>query len=450
MERRSVETIAAIATAPGRGAIGVVRVSGTRALGVLTGLTGALIPPRTAVLARFRDRDGRTIDQGLTLYFAGPHSYTGEDLVEFQAHGGTVVLEALLQRCMELGARLAQPGEFTERAFLAGKIDLAQAEAVADLIDASSRGAMRAAARSLTGEFSTAIQALSQELRGVRVLLEAAIDFPEEDIDVVARYDLLTRLDKVREQLENVIERARLGHILRDGLQVAIAGEPNVGKSSLLNRLVGDDIAIVTDVPGTTRDAIRTTLEIEGIPVHITDTAGLRETEEAVESLGIERALAVLRKADLVLIVIDARNETEASVDEVMRWTTLPESVLIVRNKIDLVGEDPSDCMVRGRRVVSLSARAGVGLDMLARALVEMGGWRAELSEGVFMARSRHLEALQGALIHVYNGVDDRGLGVEVVAEELRYAEASLDVITGQRSSDELLGDIFSRFCIGK
>lgn len=450
MELRSADTIAAIATAPGRGAIGIVRVSGPHTRQVLLGLAGTVPSPRHASLTRFRDPQGATIDQGISLFFPGPHSYTGEDLAELQAHGGPVVLQSLLSRCVDLGARIAKPGEFTERAYHAGKLDLAQAEAVSDLIDASSRGAARAAARSLSGTFSIEIRELSDELRTLRILVEAAIDFPEEDIDVVKTYEVATRIEGLSLKLESLIKRARQGRMLREGLHVVLAGEPNVGKSSLLNRLAREEVAIVTDIPGTTRDAIRVSIELEGIPIHVTDTAGLRETDETIERIGIEKTRRVLREADAALIVVDAREDVRSAVGRVLRQTALPDAMLVIRNKMDLLAGEASETVQQGMRVLAVSAATGEGIEGLGRALLELGGWDAGLSETVFIARSRHVEALQRSLFHVLQGGELLHQGVDMAAEEFRYAEDALNEIIGWRSPDHLLGDIFSHFCLGK
>lgn len=437
------DTIAAIATPPGRGGIGVVRVSGPRVPDIARGVLGRLPRPRYATLAEFRDARGQVMDQGLALYFVAPHSYTGEDVLELHGHGGPAVLHLLLGRCLELGARLAEPGEFTRRAFLNDKLDLAQAEAVADLIDAASAQAARSAARSLSGEFSRAVNALGQRLVELRMLVEASLDFPEEDIDFLATADVATKLAALAAELEALRRRAHQGRLLQEGLTIVLVGQPNVGKSSLLNRLAGEEIALVTPVPGTTRDTVRERILVEGIPLHVIDTAGLRETEDEVERLGQARTWAAVEKADLVLVIADARAGLNA--EEAAITARLPPRlpVLTVYNKIDLTGEAPRSTA----EAVWLSALTGAGIDFLHERLLAMAGWE-QLSEDVLSARERHLAALRRAEAHVAAAAQVQA--PELLAEELRLAQEALGEITGEFTADDLLGEIFARFCIGK
>lgn len=440
------DTIAAIATAPGRGGIGVVRVSGPQAGLIATAMAGSLPIPRLAALRNFRDEHGAVIDQGLLLWFPAPDSFTGEDVIEFQGHGGPVVLDQLLKRIVSLGARLARPGEFTERAFLNDRLDLAQAEAVADLIDAGSAHAARAAMRSLQGEFSARIHALVEALIETRVHVEAAIDFPEEEVDFLSDAALHERIDALRESFRKVLSGAQQGRLLRDGMTVVIAGPPNAGKSSLLNALAGTDAAIVTDIPGTTRDVLRERINIDGLPINVVDTAGLRESPDVVEAEGIRRARLEIGRADRVLLVMDTR-EDEPAVEDLP--PQLP--VTLIRNKIDLSGESPGVAEENGRTCVRLSARTGEGLDLLRQHLKNAVDYHAEGSDD-FIARRRHLEALERAANHLEQGVTalETARAGEILAEELRLAQQALGEITGEFSSDDLLGRIFSSFCIGK
>jgi tRNA modification GTPase len=447
----SADTIAAIATAPGRGGVGVIRISGSNLLPFALALTGKTPKPRHATLADFRAADGAAVDSGILLFFPGPHSFTGEDVLELQGHGGPVVMQMLLARCLDLGARLAEPGEFSRRAFLNGKLDLAQAEAVADLIDAATASAARSAVRSLQGEFSEAIHALTDELINLRMLVEATLDFPEEDIDFLKAADAFGRLERLQRKLAEIFDRAGQGKLLQAGLHVVLAGQPNVGKSSLLNRLAGDDLAIVTPVAGTTRDALRSTIQIEGIPLHIIDTAGLRETEDEVEKIGIERSWREIERADVVLLLVDARSGVGAADREIL--ARLPERLkrVTVYNKIDLSGavaerHDEADGVA-----ISLSAKANQGIDLLRSELLRIAGWHP--AEDVFIARERHLRALADAQEHIAAAsrvVESKLPALELFAEELRLAQRALGQITGEFSADDLLGVIFSRFCIGK
>jgi tRNA modification GTPase len=432
------ETIAAIATPAGRGGIGVVRLSGAAVPEISKKLLGRLPAARHATVALFRDARGERIDEGIALYFPAPHSYTGEPVLELHGHGGPVVMQQLLAACVEAGARLAEPGEFTRRAFLEGKLDLAQAEAVADLIDAASREAARSALRSLSGEFSAAIDALKTELIELRALTEAMLDFPEEDVDAVHRDDAASRLARVKAQLEAVLAKSRQGSLLRSGIHVVIAGRPNVGKSSLLNRLAGEERAIVTPIAGTTRDALREPIQIEGVPLIVVDTAGLRAATDLVEQLGIERTQRELERADLVLAV------REAGVPD-LPLEDLPAQAqrIDVYNKADLV---PGFRAPPG--AIAVSAKTGQGLDVLRRAILAAAGWTST-GESVFLARERHLLALERARTHLEAAAAQLPRW-EFFAEELRQAHVALGAITGEFTADDLLGEIFSRFCIGK
>ena len=473
MLARHHDPIAAIATAPGRGAVGIVRVSG-KGLGVLVeALCGRTLRPREATYLPFRDAVGQPIDQGLALFFPAPHSYTGEDVLELQAHGGPVVLQLLLARCLEAGAqahpatgqpalpglRVAQPGEFTERAFLNDKIDLAQAEAIADLIDASTTAAARSASRSLTGAFSHEIHALRDALIHLRMLVEATLDFPEEEIDFLRKADARGQLLNLKQTLSQVMQRARQGALLREGIKVVIAGQPNAGKSSLLNALAGAELAIVTPIAGTTRDKVQQTIQIEGVPLHIIDTAGLRDSDDEVERIGIARAWDEIAGADAVLFLHDlARRDAMdyRAADAVIESTLaekLPSSVPVIDvwNKVDCVpgAAQPASA---GRAAVHLSARTGEGLDALRRILLEVAGWQSA-PEGVYIARARHVQALRTVQQHLEEAaaqLDALGPALDLLAEELRLAQNALSSITGEFSSDDLLGVIFSSFCIGK
>ena len=439
------DTIAAIATAPGRGGIGVVRVSGAGLGAFALALCGRAPRPRTAHFTRFLDEHERPIDEGVLLYFAAPASFTGEDVIELQGPGGPVVMQMLLERCLQLGARLAEPGEFTRRAFLNGKLDLAQAEGVADLIEASTAAAARSAVRSLSGQFSEEVHRITDALIDLRMLVEATLDFPEEEIDFLERARAMPRLEGIREALEGVLDRARQGALLRSGLNVVLVGAPNVGKSSLLNQLAGEERAIVTDVAGTTRDALRETIQIEGIPLHIIDTAGLRDTEDRVERIGIERTWREIARADVILHLVEAGVATEVDLDE-----SLPQGVerIVVANKIDLVGLPPGRVEAGGRVRLQVSARSGEGVELVRQELLRIAGWHAH-GEDVILARERHLLALREALRHVEAAGTQLG-ALELFAEELRLAQEELGTITGEFSADDLLGVIFSRFCIGK
>ncbi len=447
----STDTIVARATPPGRGGIAIVRVSGTGVAEIASAILGSLPRPRAAVLRAFRDARGEAIDGGIAIYFPAPHSFTGEAVLELHGHGGPLVTDLLVARAVELGARLAQPGEFSQRAFLNDKLDLAQAEAIADLIDSGSTEAARAALRSLQGEFSAMVQGLTEELTELRMYVEAAIDFPEEEIDFLADEQLTQRLARVMGHFEAVASAARQGQLLRDGMTVVIAGAPNAGKSSLLNRLAGYDAAIVTEIPGTTRDVLRERIAIDGMPLHVIDTAGLREVRDVVEEEGIRRARAEMSRADRILFVVDAAADGEARSFAAER-ERLPVAVpvTLILNKCDLTRTLPRLEASAPPRM-HLSATSGAGVDLLREHLKEsMGFLPAEA--GSVSARRRHLDALARARRHVELGGEqlrDRRAG-ELMAEELRQAQIALGEITGVVTSDELLGRIFASFCIGK
>ena len=442
------ETIAAIATAAGRGGIGIVRVSGTGLDAIIRGVIGRPLSSRIAQRADFLDAQRAVIDQGIALYFPAPASYTGEDVLELQGHGGPVVLREILNRCVALGARLARPGEFTERAFLNGKLDLAQAESVADLIDATTAAAARSALRSLQGAFSEEIESLSRAVLELRMLVEATLDFPEEEIDALSQAELKGQLAAVSDRLERVFEAARQGSFLRAGIHVVLVGQPNVGKSSLLNRLAGEDLAIVTDVPGTTRDLIRQSINLEGVPAHVIDTAGLRKSKDPVELAGMSRAWSAIEKGDVVVVLMDARQGEGAEDRDILERLPGRLPCLRVMNKIDLlVDGSPRESMERGR-TIWLSAKTGAGVDLLRHAILDSVGWQAD-GEALYMARERHLEALSAVRSHL-NRAATQLPSLELLAEDLRLAQESLGTITGQVTSEDLLGQIFSRFCIGK
>ena len=440
---RSPDLIAAIATAPGRGGVGVIRVSGADISPLAIAMLGRLPEARHATFSRFLDGNGAVLDEGIALHFVAPHSFTGEQVLELQGHGGPVVLNLVLQRCVELGARLAEPGEFTRRAYLNGKLDLAQAEAVADLIDAVSDEAARSAVRSLSGAFSARIAELVEALTRLRMLVEATLDFPEEEIDFLQQADAFGRLDRIDASLQAVRAQARQGALLREGLTVVLIGQPNVGKSSLLNQLAGFDAAIVTEIAGTTRDTVREAIQIRGVPLHIIDTAGLRDTDDTVEKIGIARTWAAVEKADVALLLVDAAHGLSASEATILQ--RLPEVTrLTIHNKIDVTKEVPR---VRGNEIW-LSAKTGDGVELLRDKLLESAGWQAA-GEGAFMARARHLDALARGAHHLM-AARELAAQLELFAEELRLAQVALSEITGEFTSDDLLGEIFSTFCIGK
>jgi len=446
------DTIVAAATPPGRGGVGVVRLSGPKTPEIAATLLGELPAARHATLAHFLDASGQPIDIGIALFFPAPASYTGEHVLELQGHGGPVLLETLVARCMELGARRARPGEFTERAFHNDKIDLAQAEAVADLIDAGSREAARAAMRSLQGEFSGMVQGLTDALIDLRTYVEAAIDFPEEEVDFLADAELAERLASVRGHFDAVTAAAGQGRLLRDGLTVVLAGRPNSGKSSLLNRLAGYDAAIVTAVPGTTRDVLRERIDIDGLPLHVLDTAGLRDSDDAVEREGVRRAAAEMTRADRVLFVVDsAADPLGRAFDEERARLPADTPVTLVFNKVDLAAGLPVDDTISGPPRIHVSALTGTGLDQLRAHLKSCVSFQTA-GNGSISARRRHLEALARARVCVETAareLQQRRAG-ELIAEELRLGQRALEEVTGIFTADDLLGRIFGSFCIGK
>ena len=448
------DTIVAQATAPGRGSVGIVRVSGPKARLIAKTLVHQELTPRHAHFLPFFDQKGQTIDEGLALFFPGPNSFTGEDVLELQGHGGPVILDLLIKEITHHGIRLARPGEFSERAFLNDKLDLAQAEAIADLIDSASEEAARSAVRSLQGAFSNRVHELTEELIRLRIYVEAAIDFPEEEIDFLSDGKVATDLEQVITKLSTVFAEARQGTLLRDGMSVVIAGRPNAGKSSLLNALSGRDSAIVTDIAGTTRDVLREHIHIDGMPLHIIDTAGLRDSEDVVEQIGVKRAFDEIAQADLVLLMVDSTTTQATAPHDI--WPEfvdrLPsgEKITVVRNKIDLSQEEAG--MTEGEfPVIRLCANTGSGVDLLRDHLKACMGYTGT-GEGGFSARRRHIDALEKARDSLEQGKAQlHGMGAgELLAEDLRMAQQALGEITGEFSSDDLLGRIFSSFCIGK
>lgn len=444
----TADTIAAVATALGRAGIGVVRVSGPATQQICVALIGQVPTERQGRLSAFRDADGGVIDRGIALYFPAPRSYTGEDVLELQAHGGVALMRMLLRRCVELGARVAEPGEFTKRAFLNDKIDLAQAESVADLIDASSTDAVRSAQRSLDGEFSQRIGAIRDQLIEVRALFEAVLDFPEEEVELVDHYGIVRKLDSLRDDISALSDSATQGNLLREGVQVVLTGAPNVGKSSLMNRLAEEEVAIVTELPGTTRDVLRRELVVSGLPVHVIDTAGLRRSDDPVERIGVERSLRQIGQADIVLEVRDVINPAARGTEEVPLRLAEGAYKIIVFNKIDLNNGTPRTAVEDGCETVWLSAKTGAGVDQLRQALLRASG-REATDEVPFMARERHIACLKRALDRI-NRAREEIERLELCAEELRLAQRDLGEITGEFTADDLLGEIFSRFCIGK
>ncbi|WP_417251282.1 tRNA uridine-5-carboxymethylaminomethyl(34) synthesis GTPase MnmE [Castellaniella sp.] len=486
MSASSTDPIIAVATAPGRGGIGVIRVSGPSLQAWADAVCGQALKPRHAHYLPFRTQDGETLDEGLALFFPGPHSYTGEDVLELQGHGGPAVLRRVLEDCLargaDIGLRLAQPGEFTQRAFLNDRLDLAQAEAVADLIEASSTAAARSAMASLSGAFSAEIRTLSERIVQLRMLVEATLDFPEEEIDFLETYQAAARLDGIRMALDEVLNTARQGLVLREGLHVVLAGQPNVGKSSLLNALAGEDVAIVTPIAGTTRDRVIQQVHIDGIPLHIVDTAGLRETEDTVERIGIERSWAEIGRAQVIVHLQDARHPDDPLDMEIVKRLPTGTPVLRVLNKADLLAAEEKGLGAQGLGLhgvpedqpgahlpeapapagatsaapavqqLQVSAKTGQGLDTLRARLLEIAGWTPG-AESPWLARERHVRALEQAREHLHLANEHASHSDQVLdlfAEELRLAHESLCEITGQFTSDDLLGEIFSRFCIGK
>ena len=447
--------IVAIATAPGRGAVGVIRVSGKDIAAVIAAVCGKPLQPRHATYLPFLDAAGQPIDKGLAIYFPAPHSYTGEEVLELQAHGGPVVLQLLLARCLQAqpSLRVAQPGEFTERAFLNDKIDLAQAEAIADLIDASTETAARSAARSMSGEFSSAVNALLAQLIHLRMLVEATLDFPEEDIDFLQKADANGQLQRLQATLASVMQRAQQGSILRDGIKVVIAGQPNAGKSSLLNALAGAELAIVTPIPGTTRDKVSQLIQIDGVPLHVVDTAGLRDALDEVEKIGVERAWDEIQSADVVLFLHDLTqlNATDYIAADALIHSAIALKVPLKTPVIDVWNKADAAPSLMGGGVV-ISAKTGHGLQALREQLLQAVGWQSA-PEGVYMARERHVQAL--AKVHEQLSaaalqLSAKSPALDLLAEDLRQAQLALSEITGQFTPDDLLGEIFSKFCIGK
>ena len=442
------DTIAAIATASGAGGIGVVRVSGPAVQLIAAQVLGSCPAPRHASYLDFKQANGDLIDRGIAIFYPNPHSYTGEDVLELQAHGGTALMQILLARCIALGARQAEPGEFTRRAYLNDKIDLAQAEAVADVINAATIEAAKSAVRSLSGEFSQRINALLLKLIDLRMFVEACLDFPEEEIDFITQGRVAEKLASIITELNSVFSKAKQGSLLREGINVVLVGQPNVGKSSLMNQLAGEEIAIVTSIAGTTRDTIKNAIQINGVPLHVIDTAGLRETDDEVEKFGIARTWRAAESANIALLLVDAAHgitETEKSI-----LARLPKEIrkIWVHNKIDVANELPLAKEINGAMHIYLSAKTGAGLELLKSHLLKLAGYENN-SEGVFMARARHLEALLKVETHL-SIAGQQIKSAELLAEELRIAQAALGSITGEFTSDDLLGEIFSKFCIGK
>ena len=445
------DTIAALATPPGRGAVAIVRVSGGNALAIGRKLAGVRPRPRHAHVCTFRDETGLALDQGLLLFFPGPRSFTGEDVVELHGHGGMVVSDWLLNQAYRLGARPAEPGEFTLRAFLNDKLDLAQAEAVADLVDSGSRAAARAAVRSLDGVFSRRVRELQTEVTALRVHLEAWLDFPDEELESESGRDQQSRFGAVTDKLERLLGEARQGAVLRDGVNVVIAGPPNAGKSSLMNRLAGYDAAIVTHIPGTTRDPLREYLSVDGLPVSVTDTAGIRAAADPVEAEGVRRARQAVERADRVLWLLDIRDDLRRGLSRAREEVAGRTALTMILNKVDLVTAESGRYEHDGLTIIRLSALTGDGVPLLREHLKELSGFGGE-SPGTFSARSRHLDALVRARDHVHDGLErlrEEG-ALELAAEELRAAQTALSEVTGELTSDELLGEIFASFCIGK
>ncbi|MEP5765869.1 MAG: tRNA uridine-5-carboxymethylaminomethyl(34) synthesis GTPase MnmE [Halieaceae bacterium] len=452
------DTIAAIATAPGRGGIGIIRLSGPKALTIGEAICQKQLEGRQASFSAFTDpQTDDALDTGIALFFPAPHSFTGEDVVELQGHGGPVVLDLLLRLCCQQGARLATAGEFSQRAFLNDKLDLAQAEAVADLINASTESAARSANRSLQGAFSSAIETLLGQVLSLRIFVEAAIDFPEEEIDFIEEGQVLDKLEAISTQLKQVMATARQGSLLRDGMKLVIAGRPNAGKSSLLNALSGQESAIVTPIEGTTRDVLREHIQIDGMPLHIVDTAGLRDSVDPIEQEGIKRAWEEMQSADRILLVVDDCDQSDRDKDSDSIWPELQQQlsasipVTIIHNKCDLSGNSPASEDRDDSSIVTLSAKTGAGMDLLSDHLKQAMGFEAD-SEQTFIARRRHLLALQqaaGALEQGSRQIKEQGAG-ELLAEDLRLCHDYLGTITGAMHNDELLGEIFSSFCIGK
>jgi len=444
----TTDTIAAIATASGAGGIGIVRVSGALSQSIAIQILGHCPSPRHAAYLDFRQVDGQLIDRGIAIFYPNPHSYTGEDVLELQAHGGTALMQILLARCIALGARQAEPGEFTRRAYLNEKMDLAQAEAVADVINAATIEAAQSAVRSLAGEFSQRIHALLLKLIDLRMYVEACLDFPEEEIDFITQGRVAEKLASIITELNTVFSKAKQGSLLREGINVVLVGQPNVGKSSLMNALAGEEVAIVTPIAGTTRDTIKNAIQINGVPLHIVDTAGLRDTDDEVEKFGIARTWAILETAHIALLLVDAAHGITGKEKSILE--RLPQGIakIWVHNKIDQAGELPAITEENHTTHIYLSAKTGAGLDLLKNHLLSLAGFQ-DNSEGVFMARARHLQALDQVNLRLQNAAHQIN-AAELVAEELRLAQEALASITGEFTPDDLLGEIFSKFCIGK
>jgi tRNA modification GTPase len=443
-----IETICALATAIGQSGIGVIRVSGPLSKVIANKVLNVELEPRVAYYGSFYDEESNQTDKGIAIFFPGPHSYTGEDVLELQGHGGTSVLRKLLETVTFFGARLSEPGEFTKRAFLNGKMDLVQAEAVQDLIQASSDKSALSAVRSLSGEFSEKINQLLRDLIDLRIFVEATIDFSDEEIDFLESHEASTKLEVLKTELLDILDSANQGAILRDGLHIAIAGKPNAGKSSLLNALTKQPSAIVTDIAGTTRDVLKETIHIDGMPLHIIDTAGLHKSDNIIEQEGIRRAHAEINNADVVLLVYDAK---DSSADlSILPDVMMGKPIIAIRNKIDLLKTKAEVGQFEGQTEISLSAKTGDGIELLRQALSDIAGYNPE-SDSTFLARKRHILAIESTLISINSAVGQLELGAsELVAEDLRQAGMSLGMITGEFSSDDLLGEIFSSFCIGK
>jgi tRNA modification GTPase len=442
------DTIAAIATASGAGGIGIVRVSGPLSAHIAESILGLCPAPRHAAYLDFKDADGQLIDRGIAIYYPNPHSYTGEDVLELQAHGGTALMQILLAQCITLGARQAMPGEFTRRAYLNDKMDLAQAEAVADLINAATQEAAKSAVRSLSGEFSQTIHALLQRLIELRMYVEACLDFPEEEIDFITQGRVAEKIIQNQQALALILSKARQGALLRDGIHVVLIGQPNVGKSSLMNALAGEEVAIVTPIAGTTRDTIKSAIQIKGVPLHVIDTAGLRETEDEVEKFGIARTWRATETANIALLLLDSTHGITDKEKSIL--DRLPQEItkIWVHNKIDVSQELARMTEIDGEHHVFLSAKTGQGLELLKSQLLTFAGYQAS-GEGVFMARARHLKALDEVGRHLDEAAKQIR-SAELVAEELHLAQEALSAITGEFTPDDLLGEIFSKFCIGK
>ncbi len=443
-----VDTIAAIATASGAGGIGVVRVSGELCPTIATQILGQCPTPRYAAYLPFYDSNQHLIDRGISIYYQHPHSYTGEDVLELQAHGGTAVMQMLLARCIELGARQAEPGEFTRRAYLNDKIDLAQAEAVADVINATTIEAAQSAMRSLSGEFSNSINVVLAKLVDLRMYVEACLDFPEEEIDFITQGKVAEKLGVIITELNIVFAKAQQGSLLREGLQVVLIGQPNVGKSSLMNQLSGEEVAIVTPIAGTTRDTIKNTIQINGLPINMIDTAGLRDTDDEVEKIGIARTYRALENAQVALLLIDEAHGISDNEKSILAHLSQEIAKIWVHNKIDTTQELAKSIEKSGERHIYLSAKTGDGIDLLKQHLLGIIGYQQN-AEGVFMARARHLEALKQVDVHLLQARNNIHQS-ELIAEELHLAQDALSSITGQFTPDDLLGEIFSKFCIGK